>query len=197
VASVAVFSGVPLTKARRIALDISSRTSVALLRVLCDERFGIGPALVPCGPDLEDMLRQADAALLIGDPALWTDHDAKGLLKIDLGEEWTAHTDLPFVWAFWAGRAGAVDVDGAAALVETRDRGTKALDEIAARYAGGDVTRFERARAYLRENIHFWMGDRHIEAIRRFYRSAARLGLVTREVSPVFFDRAVPTGPER
>ena len=76
------------------------------------ERFGIDPEFVPMAPDLAAMLERCDAALIIGDPALFLDVEAAGVEKIDLGEEWTAMTGLPFVWAFWAGRAGALTPDG-------------------------------------------------------------------------------------
>jgi chorismate dehydratase len=191
VASVAVFSSRALPDVRSIALDTSSRTSVALLRVLCAERFGIAPAFASHGPDLEAMLRRNDAALLIGDPALWADHVALGLVKIDLGQEWTDHTGLPFVWAFWAGREDAIDGEGVDALIEARDGGVVAIEEIAAAYAGADRARFARTRDYLRTNVHFDLGDRHEEALRRFYASAARLGIVPRAAPPRFFERSL------
>jgi chorismate dehydratase len=81
VASVALFSRVPIGRVRRIALDTSSRTSVALVKVLCHHRFHIEPEFVAHGPDLESMTRTADAALLIGDPALEADPAAFGLQK--------------------------------------------------------------------------------------------------------------------
>jgi chorismate dehydratase len=178
VASVAVFSSRPVEAIRAVALDTSSRTSVALLRVLCRERFGIAPEFVPEGPDLDRMLARCDAALLIGDPALWTDHVARGLEKIDLGEQWTAHAGLPFVWAFWAGRPGRIGARDAIALAEARDRGRGAIDRIAREYAPGDTGRAARAAHYLRANVHFDLGPRHEEALARFYASAARLGLI-------------------
>src|SRR5205823_4894301 len=104
VASVALFSTRPVDRIRSVAADTSSRTSNALLRILCVERFGIDPALEPAPPDPAAMLQQCDAALLIGDPALFLDYEAAGLLKVDLGGEWTSMTQLPFVWAFWSGR---------------------------------------------------------------------------------------------
>jgi predicted solute-binding protein len=161
VASVAVFSSRPVGGIRTIALDTSSRTSVALLKVLCRERFGIAPEFVREGPDLDRMLARCDAALLIGDPALWTDHAARGLEKTDLGEQWTAHAGLPFVWAFWAGRHGAIGARDARALAEARDRGLGAIDRIASRYAPGDPARAARAADYLRANVHFDLGPRH------------------------------------
>jgi chorismate dehydratase len=178
VASVAVFAAGPLADVRTIALDTSSRTSVALLKVLCQERFGIAPEFVHEGPDLDRMLACSDAALLIGDPALWTDHAARGLEKIDLGEEWTAHTGLPFVWAFWAGRPDAIGSREAVALGEARDRGQAAIDRIAREYAPADPGRAALAARYLRENVRFDLGPRHEAALARFYASAARLGLI-------------------
>ena len=73
VASVALFTRRPVNEIRHIALDTSSRTSVTLIRVLCSERFKIAPEFVPHGPDLAAMVRDYDAGLLIGDPALEAD----------------------------------------------------------------------------------------------------------------------------
>src|SRR5262245_28386240 len=89
VASVALFSIKPLDQIQSIALDTSSRTSSGLLRVLCREEFGIDPEFAPMPPDIAAMMTFCDAALLIGDPALYLDAAAHGLTKIDLGERWT------------------------------------------------------------------------------------------------------------
>ena len=74
VASVALFTRRPIDDVRTLALDTSSRTSVVLTRILCARRFEISPAYVPHAPDLDAMLASCDAALLIGDPALFVDH---------------------------------------------------------------------------------------------------------------------------
>jgi chorismate dehydratase len=105
--SVALFTRQPIERVRSIALDVSSRTSAGLVRVLCARYFGIQPAFVDAAPDIRAMLAQADAALLIGDPALFQDPASVDAVKIDLGLAWRAMTGLPFVWAVWAGRAGA------------------------------------------------------------------------------------------
>src|SRR5690348_13868310 len=73
VASVALFTSVPIASVRSVALDTSSLTSVALTRVLCARHFGIQPSYIHAAPDLDRMLAQADAALVIGDPALFVD----------------------------------------------------------------------------------------------------------------------------
>ena len=132
VASVALFSTCPVERIRTVAADTSSRTSNALLRILCFEAFGIAPEFVPMAPDARAMLERCDAALIIGDPALFLDHQAAGLLKVDLGERWTTMTGLPFVWAFWAGRGGSLSGEALGALTEARDAGVAASDAIAA-----------------------------------------------------------------
>src|SRR6266542_3440813 len=104
------------------------------------------------------MLRRCDAALLIGDPALFLDHERLGAEKIDLGEQWTSMTGLPFVWAFWAGRRAALSHEAVAALGAARDAGVADSDNVAKIYCGPD--RAARGRAYLRENIYYVLGDR-------------------------------------
>src|SRR5262249_42972395 len=94
-----------------IALDTSSRTSVALIQVLCRHKYRIRPEFVPHGPDVAVMIRDYDAGLLIGDPALEADSGQLGATKIDLGSEWTAMTGLPFVYAAWTGRTGAIGAE--------------------------------------------------------------------------------------
>lgn len=185
VASVALFSTKPVDQVRSIAADTSSRTSNGLLRVLCVERFGIDPEFVPMPPDPARMLAQCDAALLIGDPALFLDAGAVGVQKIDLGHEWTAMTELPFVWAFWAGRPGALSPGAVASLVAARDAGVAASDAIATAYCGPD--RAPRCRAYLRENIKYALGEREQAGLRMYYELAAKHEVVERVKAPFFY----------
>lgn len=185
VASVALFSKVPVERVRTIAADTSSRTSNALLRILCAERFGISPEFTPMAPDADAMLAEHDAALIIGDPALYLDPPAHGVEKIDLGEAWTDMTGLPFVWAFWAGRSDVVPPAAVAALREARDGGVAASDAIATGYCGAE--RAELGRTYLRDNIHYDLGARQIEGLTHYYRLAARLGLIDDAREPRFY----------
>jgi chorismate dehydratase len=175
VRSVCLFHHGPLERVRRVALDTSSRTSAALVRVLLHERLGRQPQYVPMGPNLVDMLAVADAALLIGDPALDHEGDAACL---DLGQEWLERTGLPFVFAFWAGRPGAVGSAGVRRLQEALASGLGALPAIAAAHAGGDPRRAAKYEAYLRENIVFRLGEEEQEGLREFYRRAHALSLI-------------------
>ena len=186
VASVALFTRKPLDLVRTIAADTSSRTSNALLRILCAERFGIAPAFQPMAPDPDAMFAACDAALIIGDPALYLDPVAQGVEKIDLGEHWTDMTGLPFVWAVWAGRPGVASPHVVRTLADARDAGVAASDEIAAAYCGPD--RAELCQAYLRENIQYVLGGREIEGMRHFYSLAAKHGLIEATRDPQFFE---------
>ena len=141
VASVAIYTTKPIADVRSIAMDTSSRTSVALVRVLCARAFHIHPEVHPCPPDLRAMLIGADAALIIGDNALFMEAGVAQLAleKIDLGDAWTKMTGLPFVYAFWAGRPGALTASQVAALQVARDNGVARASEIAAAYCPGDA----------------------------------------------------------
>ncbi len=178
VASVALYAAGPVESIRSIALDSSSRTSVALLRVLCATRFNIEPRYVTADPDLPEMIRRCDAALLIGDPALLVDHRALGLQKIDLGEVWTEMTGLPFVYACWAGWPERVDAEGIELLHAARDEGVTHLDQIGASYFGDDQEKGRIARAYLKENIKYNLGQMERAGLQRFFEMAAELHLV-------------------
>lgn len=193
VASVAVFTKRPMGEVRSIALDTSSRTSVALTRVMCARAWHIDPVLEPAAPDLDAMLDRADAALLIGDVALLTGPstvrlpvpsersqagkaDPAYIEKIDLGEAWTKLTGLPFVYAFWAGRPGALAAEDVRALQEARDAGVANPERVAADYFGDPALQAIGAR-YLRDNIKYRLGEREQAGLETFYRYAAEIGL--------------------
>jgi chorismate dehydratase len=198
VASVAIYTRVEPRDIRSIAMDTSSRTSVALSTVLLRRVYGVRPEAVPMAPDLDAMLARADAALIIGDLALFLDHtkarlkpdttdlpatdlraaDTSAVLKIDLGALWTETTGLPFVYAVWAGWTGTIRPDDARALRRARDEGVAASDEVAHAYYPDDPGREAVARRYLRDNIQYVLGDEELDGLRTFYRYAAEEGLV-------------------
>ena len=185
VASVALYTTGPVSDVRAIAMDTSSRTSVALVRVLCARSFGIDPALEPCGPDLASMLASCDAALLIGDNALFqqagqvTAHLRQVTVqKIDLGEVWTTMTGLPFVWAFWAGRPDRLTADDMQALRQARDAGVAASEPIARQYLADRPERQAAGARYLRDNIKYYLGPDERAGLELFYRYAADAGVV-------------------
>jgi chorismate dehydratase len=187
VASVAIFTRVPAEDIHSIALDTSSRTSQALLRVLCARWFEVDPAFVSMAPDLPKMLGECDAALLIGDNALFTDHEGLGLEKVDLGEAWIGMTGLPFVYAFWAGRPGVAGRDDIAALQEARDRGVAAAATIGQQSYPDSPEQAARADRYLREEVKYALGERERQGLERFYQLAAEVGVVPSAATPKFY----------
>jgi chorismate dehydratase len=180
VATVAVFTRTPIARIKTLALDLSSRTSVALTRVLCAKKWKIDPKFTPAEPDLGAMLRRAEAALVIGDPAFAIDAQKHNVTKIDLGAEWKALTGLPFVYAMWVGRPGAVSPEQCRALQAARDRGVANLPAIAKQESGGNAVREQRALVYLRDNLKYGLGAAEQEGLRRFHELAAEISVVPR-----------------
>jgi chorismate dehydratase len=159
-------------------MDSSSRTSVALAAILLRRVFGVAPEAVSMPPDLDVMLECADAALIIGDKALFLEPE-EAITKIDLGELWTAHTGLPFVYAFWTGSSDGVTPDDVERLQQARDDGVEYVEQIAAAHFPGDPRRQQAVRSYLRDNIQYYLGDRELEGLTRFFRYASELGLAS------------------
>jgi chorismate dehydratase len=168
----------PLEQVRRVALDRSSRASQALLKVLLRERLGRAPEYVEMPPDPATMLASADAALLIGDPALYLDLPGEAL---DLGQEWTRVTSLPFVYAFWAGRPGVADAAAVARLQQAVRQGQAGVARIAAAYNGLGAGQAARSEDYLRTNIVYRLGAEELAGLSEFYRRAFQLGLIPRQ----------------
>jgi chorismate dehydratase len=198
VESVALFTRRDMADVRSIALDISSRTSANLVRVLCAEHFHIEPAFTPASPQLASMLDTADAALIIGDPALFADPallagagsrgPGAGVNKIDLGEVWTRLTGLPFVWAFWAGRADAAPPAICRLLRDTRDRGVAAIDVIAQREAPADAARQSLIARYLQRAIAYDLDGPFLDGLTTFYRLLAAHRLIDRPADLRLFE---------
>jgi predicted solute-binding protein len=187
VASVAIYTRREPKDIRTIAMDTSSRTSAALATIVMRRRYEVLPQPVPMAPDLDAMLECADAALIIGDVALFLDHAAAGAQKIDLGEEWTGMTGLPFVYACWTGWPGVVTPADAAALQRSRDEGVARSDVVAAAYYPDDAPRQAVARHYLRDNIRYALDGAAIEGLTTFFRYADELNLSSYDGSLRFY----------
>lgn len=185
--SVAIFTTVPMARVRRLALDTSSRTSAALAAILCAKRWQVAPEMVPSAPSLAGMLATADAALIIGDPALAIDPVPAGVEKVDLGAAWRELTGLPFVYAAWTGRPGALDAAHLAALGAARDLGVRSLEAIAAEAAGGDPARARSNLSYLRHNLHYTFGPREQAGLERFHALAVEVHLGRRALPLRFY----------
>jgi chorismate dehydratase len=191
VMSVKLFSRVPAQSITTLALDEGSRTSVALVRILLAERFGVYPQLepLPIGAGVRDT--RAEAVLLIGDRAM---RSAGGPFAEvwDLGDEWCRWARLPFVFAMWVAREG-VELGGLdRALSAARDSGLAHLDEIALAEAASLGLSRPECVAYLRDNLHFRLGPRETRGLELFYRLASKL-----ELAPVGVELGCTAGRMR
>jgi chorismate dehydratase len=186
VLSVTLFSRVPWTEIRRVALDEGSRTSAALAQILLRKRYGVEPEIVPLPMDATAEERDADAVLLIGDRAMRA--CLPGFAHaFDLGQEWFDWTGVPFVYAVWAVREGAELGGVAAALAEAKRRGCDRSGLIAHEEAPRLGLDAGFCRRYLANIIHFDLGPREQAGLHHYYMLACELGLAPRGVSLAFY----------
>ncbi len=158
VRSILLVSRVPVTQVRSLAVDSSSRTSIQLARVILRERYGVVPNLLRRAPVLESMLADADAALIIGDPALRVHPEELPYETLDLGTEWFALTGLPMVFAAWAGRPPFDLTKLSEILGGSHEFGMAHIDEIVdGEFERRGVTR-ELAHRYITSYIHYPLG---------------------------------------
>ena len=181
VRSVILVSRGPMEAVRRVALDRNSRTSAALVRILLKARYGIEPEFEEASPDAEEMLRRADAALIIGDPALRVDRERYRVC--DLAAEWRSLTGRPFVFAVWALRPEAGDrlPEVERLLKSSLEQGLAELEAVIRRGVLELGLARETVREYLEENLSFRLDSEALAGLREFYARAAALGLVERE----------------
>jgi chorismate dehydratase len=184
VRSVILVSRCPLANIRKVALDQNSRTSVALLRVLLRERYGIDPEYLHERPDAERMLAEADAALLIGDPALKVDRDR--YIVTDLAAEWRELTGLPFVFAVWAVRPEVEIPDLPFYFKSSLRYGLSSVDTLAREAAAELDLDSSEIRSYLTDNLSFFLRRDEIGGLEEFYRRAHATGLIL-EPRPLVF----------
>jgi chorismate dehydratase len=184
VRSVLLVSSVPAEKIRRVALDQNSRTSAALLRILMQERFHLDPEYLTERADVPRMLEDADAALVIGDPALKVDRERYQVF--DLAAEWKALTGLPFVFAVWAVRPEVEFPDLSFYFKSSLRYGMSSLDTLVREAAAELSLDSAEVRAYLTENLAFFLRQDEIAGLEEFYRRAHEYGLIL-EPKPIEF----------
>ena len=181
VRSILLVSKVPIEKVRTVALDTSSLTSVALTKVIFAQWFGGARAYTSMEPNLDVMLGDHDAGLLIGDPALQVDRSR--YRTYDLAEEWNRLTGKPFVFAFWAVRKAALaeadpDLDLAATFQDSRDHGLQrdSLEQIASSWSKQLNMSAAEVKAYLTDNIYYHLDPACLQGLQLFFRYAQDCG---------------------
>jgi chorismate dehydratase len=176
VTSVNLFFNPQKRDVRKIAIDSSSRTSVILLKIILQEKYRLNPEYIVMEPDLEKMFSVADAALIIGDLALY--EHGKNDSFLDLGEEWSDLTGLPFVFAFWAGKKNEISLEDITHLQKSYEVGAQHITEISKEYAQRHKNGWERYHRYLTEEIQYNFGHKEQEGLQAFYRYAFYYGFI-------------------
>jgi predicted solute-binding protein len=206
VRSILVISKMPIELAQTFALDTNSRSSVGIVRLLCQRHWNIAPEFVDAPPDPNKMLAKADAALIIGDPALRlriqmdalqakeplgkgccgcdaSDHpvaDVQSLFIYDVAQQWREMTGLPCVLAIWVARRGTVTPEILADFQTSREYGLARIGDIAEGAALKLDLPPRALERYLRENIDFSLDEENLVGLRYYYEECARAGLIPR-----------------
>jgi len=168
-----VTRGADLHDVRSVSLDISSRTSVVLTKLIFREFLVAEPDWKDAEPDIDQMLSESDSALLIGDPAL-TLSSRSGYRVFDLADLWNRYTGLGFVFAMWMTRRGSIDIDFAAA----RDEGVDHINEIAANYASETGLSKGAMAEYLTDNISYSIDESMKAGMELYLKLAAKNDLI-------------------
>ena len=185
VLSVRLCSRVPIAQIGSLDLDEGSRSSIALADILLSCRYAVRPRTAPLPLDRDPRQSTADAVLLIGDRAIRM-REGSYPHTLDLGEEWTRWTGLPFVFAFWAVRPGvAVPPDVAQAFVTAKDHGRRDVVAIARHEAPRLAIDEGRCRHYLEQVIRHELGPKEWQGLKRFYQLAVECGLAPQGVECV------------
>ena len=199
-----VTRGMDLENVRSVSLDISSKTSVVLTKIIFREFVGFEPEWKPAEPNIEEMLAASDAALLIGDPALRLSgaplngsppykggvdafrgrvgSQATTLRTFDLAELWHQHTGLGFVFAMWMTKKQTCPIDFAAA----RDEGLEHLSEIIANYESDIHLGESEMRRYLTENISYSIDASMHEGMELYFKLAGDHRLIPEKRNIVY-----------
>lgn len=175
VRSILLVSTRPANQIRTLAADASSRTSVALTRVILARRYGVEPVVLTRPPDLPGMLGEADSALIIGDPALRINLETLPFYVYDLGREWMEMTGLPMVFAVWAGRRELLTPQVAAAFRDSCAFGLRNLERIAAEEARARGFTPDLVRRYLGSHIVSELGAMEAQGMALFLEYAREL----------------------
>ena len=168
-----------------VALDESSRTSAALLKIIFREFLRHEASWKSSTPDLHDMLRENDAALIIGDPAMTFPRE--GLHIWDMAALWQKYTGLGFVFAMWAIRNDAADRAKRVDFAAARDEGVARIDEIVDYYMTRIPLSRRELRFYLTHNIAFDLDDQMQNGLELYFQLAAKHQLIDEPKEPVFF----------
>ncbi|MCU0290791.1 MAG: menaquinone biosynthesis protein [Thermoanaerobaculaceae bacterium] len=176
VESVLLVSRVEIPRIRTLAVHSASRSSATLARLWLAECHGVRPELSLADPPLAAMLSDADAAIIIGDPAM-RERGRTGHLEVDLGEAWAAWTGLPFVFGVWALAPGAPT--GTRELLAASHAHAHAhWSELVPTWAAAHQLPVPQVRSYLERTLHFQLDAADVEGMNEFLRRAGAAGVL-------------------
>jgi len=205
VRSLLIVAKKPIEQVGSIALDRSSRSTQALTRILAAEHWNISPEFFESEPNLTAMLQRADAALLIGDPALrlsiaiekksTVSPQGRAVCQAatlgipgseifhvyDVVGEWRKYSSLPAVMAVWAARPEVVTTELLADFAASRNFGLTQIPAICQEAARELELPQPDLESYLRQNIDFSLGEENRRGLERYLHESAKLGLIGRE----------------
>jgi predicted solute-binding protein len=160
---------------RTLAADSSSRTSVTLTRIVLDRKYACRPAIHTMPPDLENMLAAADAALIIGDPALRIEPNSLPYYVLDLGQEWTDLSGLPMVFALWSGPAQFLTEANRRSFSDSCRFGLAHLDDIVTSNSASMGLPEGLVRRYLTTNLALELGSDDLRGLDLFLKYTAAM----------------------
>lgn len=186
-----VTKGEDLTDVKTVSLDVSSKTSVVLTKIIFREFLGFEPSWRGSKPNLENMLGESDCALLIGDPALMIPDNGLRIAdfevrKFDLAELWKSYTGFGFVFAMWMANSEKNEIAKTIDLAHALDEGLQHLDEIISNYESEislDRTEFTK---YLSENISYSIDGSMQKGLQLYFELARKHGLIA-DLKPLRF----------
>lgn len=195
VRSVILVSKYPINKINTVALDISSRTSATLVKIILEKFYSIKPNYITSAPNLKNMLNASDSALLIGDPAITV--ELNNYHVYDLAQEWRKFTGLPFVFALWAVNNHWSDkeidknyLDLTKLFVEAKREGLNNLENIAKEYSHSLNISPVSLLDYLTSNVNYDLDKENLAGLTLFYKLAAEQGLILENRPIKFFTKS-------
>lgn len=181
---VLVSTDAELETIRSIALDQSSRTSAALLKILFREFLGTEPKWATYSPNLNKMLDRNDAALIIGDPGMTFPRD--GLRVWDMASLWRKYTDLGFIFAMWMIRTADAEIAQKADFAAARDEGLANKAAIVEQYRNQLSLAESEVESYLTDNITFAPDESMLAGLKLYFELAHKHKLIP-ELKPLNF----------
>jgi chorismate dehydratase len=178
-----------LRRINTVAVDIGLTSELVLAKIVLSEKYDTDPQFIPMTPDINTMLAKADAALLVGGPALFSSLDAAR--TIDLVEEWNDLTDLPYVYALWMSHRNLLTLGTVHSLKQSCEEGVRHMKEIALEASKNKHVSRQECEDYL-SSFSFDLDDEAIESISEFYRYSFYYGVLGEVPEIKLYPQEVP-----